>query len=73
MNHFFPNSKVAVAQIPSSKYSGSITQVDKIADEIGQYGNITNYKIQKQGNKTNIIFNLAEDFNKFIPKNEKNS
>lgn len=65
MNHFFPNSKVAVVRLLSSKYSGSITQVDKIADEIGQYGNIVNYKIQKQGNKLNIIFDLAEDYNKF--------
>ena len=68
MNHFFPNSKIAVAEIASSKYSGSITQVDKIADEIGQYGNIVNYKIQKQGNKTNIIFDLAEDYDKFKQK-----
>ena len=68
MIHFFPNSKVAVAQIPSSKYSGSITQVDKIADEIGQYGNITAYNIQKKGNKTNIVFKLAVDHNIFKSK-----
>jgi hypothetical protein len=68
MHYFFPNSKIAVVQVPSSKYSGSITEVDKLADEIGQYGNITAYSIQKEGNKTNIIFKLAETFDKFIPK-----
>ena len=68
MYYFFPNSKVAVAQIPSSKYSGSVTQVDKLADEIGQYGNITAYTIQKEGNKTNIVFKLAVPYKEFTPK-----
>ena len=68
MNYFFPNAKTAVARIPFSKYSGSITQVDKIADEIGQYGNITSYSIQEEGNKINIIFKLAVDHNKFVPE-----
>ena len=68
MNYFFPNSKTAVAQVASSKYSGTITEVDKIADEIGQYGNITAYSIQKEGNKTNIIFKLDQVHDKFVPK-----
>lgn len=68
MNYFFPNSKTAVVQLPNIKYSGSITQVDKLADEIGQYGNIMNYIIQKQGNTTSVIFSLAKNHREFNSK-----
>lgn len=68
MHHFFPNSKTAVVQIPSSKYTGSITEVDRFADDIGQHGNITAYTVQKEGTKTNIIFKLAVPYEKFESK-----
>ena len=68
MNYFFPNSKTAVIQVPSNKYLGSITEVDRLVDEIGQYGNIEEYSIQKKGTKTNIIFKLAIPHNKFKNK-----
>ena len=68
MQHFFPNSKTAVVQIPSNQYSGSITEVDKFADDIGQHGNIMDYSVQKEGMKTSIIFKLAVSHSEFVTK-----
>jgi len=64
MKHFFPNSKTAVVQL-HSKFEGTLTEVDKIADDINQYGNIVSYELQKHDNRVDVIFKLAEDYNKF--------
>ena len=64
MKHFFPNSRTAVAQLPTT-FEGTLTEVDKVADDINQYGNIVSYEIRKHENRVDVIFKLAEDYDTF--------
>lgn len=58
MNIYFVNSKTAVVKVPSKGFLGEITEIERLAERIGQYGNILSYRIDKQGDHTNVIFKL---------------
>jgi hypothetical protein len=68
MKAFYANSKTAVVLLPAHKFLGSGPEVDRIADEIGQYGNIVSYCTNRTGNTYSIIFKLAKNFFDFDKK-----
>jgi len=39
-----------------SSFSGEITEVEQIAEKIGQYGNVLGYKIENKEGYSNIIY-----------------
>ena len=54
------NSKTAIARIPRSGFSGEITEVEKVAEEAGVYGNVTSYSIDYNEGSAYVTFTLAD-------------
>jgi hypothetical protein len=68
MKTFFINSKKAVVQLHNKHFSGELTEVEKLAEILGQYGNIIKYKISREDDITNIFFDLLEPADFFLKK-----
>jgi len=67
MKPIFLNSKKVSVIIPSKNFSGEMTEIEKISEKIGQYGNIVSYKMYKSAETSNIIFSLKDDYFRFNP------
>jgi hypothetical protein len=72
MKTVFVNSKKAAVQIFNKRFSGEITEVEKLAEVLGQYGNIVSYKISSSGDDTIVMFDLLENYDDFIKKSNIN-
>lgn len=56
----FINSKTAIVTMPRDDFTGDTVQIHRIAEEIGQYGNVVGYKCESAQDRINIIFKLAK-------------
>jgi ABC-type uncharacterized transport system substrate-binding protein len=54
------NSKTALAKISRQGFYGEITEIEKIAEDIGVYGNVKGYSIDYKDNSALITFMLAK-------------
>ena len=64
MQKVLMNSTIAVVEVPRNKFSGEITEVEQIAEKIGQYGNISKYSIKYDDSKAKITFKLFNPVSK---------
>ena len=58
------NSKKLAVQL-DSKILGELIEIENVVEKIGQFGNITKYKLANTDNKSIIYLDLAEDYRKF--------
>lgn len=52
------NQHTLIARVHKDKFTGEVTEVEKVAEELGQYGNIISYKLKNKGNLVDIIFTI---------------
>lgn len=65
------NSDTVIAQVHQEGFNNEMTEVEKIAEEIGVYGRVLSYRTEKQGNVFNIIFKVSEENIEEIPTTGK--
>lgn len=67
-NVIFLNSKTASVTVDSVNFSGTETEVAKLAKHIGQYGNIVSYKVLPGSKVSKVIMMLENDAEDFLAK-----
>lgn len=67
-NVIFLNSKTASVTVDSVNFSGTETEVAKLAKHIGQYGNIISYKVVPGTKVSKVIMMLNSDAEDFLAK-----
>jgi len=53
------NSNTIIAKVHKDSFTNEITEVEKIAEEIGIYGKVLSYRIANDGIFSNIIFKVS--------------
>ena len=66
MNYMFINSKTALVKIAATAITNEEIEIEKLAKEIHQYGNILAYSVDIKGPIKHITFRLAEDKDSFV-------
>lgn len=54
------NSTMFIARVHESNFVNEIPYIERVAEEIGEYGNIVDYKTMKNGNIVSILFKLLK-------------
>jgi len=67
-NVIFLNSKTASVSVSGVDFSGTEAEVTKLARHIGQYGNVTAYKIIPGEKTAKVILRLQEDAEDYLIK-----
>lgn len=65
-NVTFVNSKLAKVIIDTDKFSGSAEEVEKIAKNIGQYGNVLSFNLVKNQKTASLLLSLDKDHYEFM-------
>lgn len=52
------NSKIIVATVRKNTFNGTPVEVERVAEEIGIYGQVKDYAVNKIGNTYNISFRV---------------
>jgi hypothetical protein len=58
------NSKKLAVQL-DTKILGELIEIENVVEKIGQYGNITKYRLASENDKSVIYLDLQEDYRKF--------
>jgi hypothetical protein len=58
------NSKKIAVQL-NTKILGDLIEIENVVEKVGQYGNITKYRLATENDKSVIYLDLQKDYRKF--------
>jgi len=55
------NSTTAIVKVHKDAFINEVPFIEKIAEEIGEYGNVVSYQTKKEGSVVKILFKLLSN------------
>lgn len=55
------NSTTTIVRLPKESFINEIPFIEKIAEDIGEYGNVESYEVKREGSIIKIFFKLVRN------------